>query len=141
MEPGVIAARLAAAAGEGGAPFAPLALGDRRRLATLSGDADERLRCWLSRLAEAASQAWRHGARLIDWAEAARAATRRMKGETPGRLIDLLLRHPALSAPMAAKALDRTSAAMRDALARFEKLGLIEEITGHRRFRYWRAAA
>lgn len=141
IEPGVIAARLASGDSEGGAPFAPVALSDRHGVATLSGDATERLRRWLILLTEASTQARLHTERLTDWAQTAQVATQNMKGDTPARLIDLLLRRPALSAPMAAKALNRTPAAMRTALKRLEAISLIEEMTGQGRFRYWRAAA
>ncbi|MEO1457049.1 MAG: hypothetical protein AAFV49_05690 [Pseudomonadota bacterium] len=42
-----------------------------------------------------------------------------------------------LSAPVAAEALGMTAARIRDLLARFEALGLTEEMTGQGRFRYW----
>jgi hypothetical protein len=111
------AARLvtAAAAGRGGAVFAPVPL--RRRIGGPSPEA--RLAAWRARADEVAAA---------------------MKGATPARMVALLARRPAVCAPAAASALGLSDDAALRVLTRLERERLAREMTGQGRFRVWAAA-
>lgn len=98
----------------------------------------ESLDAWYRTLIDTADTARRHLYRLRDWRDAAEEAIQDMSGRTPKRLIAALLGHPALSAEMAASLTGASKPGIRRNLAIFEKRGLVDEITGQGRFRFWR---
>ena len=137
LEPAVIAARIGGAEGRA-LPFLPLARGAAPY--TAGGSAAERLAAW-SRAAEmGALRALMDLDRLAAWETRAREATAGMSGRTPGLLIDALLAWPALSARMAARLSGASPPGIRRNIARLQEAGLVQEITGQGRFRFWRAA-
>ena len=137
LEPAVIAARIGGFEGRA-LPFLPLARGAAPY--TAGGSAAERLAAW-SRAAEmGALRALMDLDRLAAWETRAREATAGMSGRTPGLLIDALLVWPALSARMAARLSGASPPGIRRNIARLQEAGLVQEITGQGRFRFWRAA-
>ncbi len=134
VEPGVAAMTLAARAGRGGAPFAPLG-----RPGPEGPDPKARLAGWLASVEAGAGAALLTVERLTEWEARARAGAGDLSGRTPPRLIDLLARRFAVSGPAAAEACGvSVSAAVRN-LALLERRGLLREMTGQGRFRLWSA--
>lgn len=144
LEPGVIAARVAASGTRGGLASVPLLAGSDRALVQPGGDAAEKLGRWLAGLARAAGQAQMALDRIEAWHAAARGRAERFKGGLKGKgapaLIDLLSARPIASARDVATALEISRVQARTLLNRFEALGLVRELTGQGRFRYWTAA-
>ena len=133
LEPALVLARLAAAAGQGG--LIALPLGPARP--TGDAGAETRLHAGLARMAEGAQA----GLRLLDrtraWHARAEAATTGLKGHGVPQLVDLLATRPIVSGPLVAESLDLTDRHARRLLKAFEERQLIREMTGHARFRFW----
>lgn len=138
IEAGVVAARLAASEGVGGALFLPLALGGSAALRG-GGDAGARLDRWYAGADQATRRALGHLDRLEAWQARAGAALRLYSGRTPARLVAVLADWPLVSAPMAEAATGASRAAVQRNLARLEADGLIREVTGQSRYRTWTA--
>lgn len=142
-EPGAVL-EAAVAAGKVGAVdgraigFLPIALGDRYALLR-GGSVNERLEGWLKAVENACLRALMLLEQLEDWKVRALAATSDLSGRTPPELIDALLITPVLSAGMAAEMSGASKAAIQRNLAKFEARGLIREVTGQGRYRFWRA--
>lgn len=105
-----------------------------------SGPLPERLARHLAAATLGLDDARRELQRLRDWQARALAATARIKGDNPARVIAALAAEPLLSAAM----LEQSAGISRDTaerlLARLRGLGLAREVTGGRRFRLWAAA-
>ncbi|MFV0492607.1 MAG: hypothetical protein ACK5M4_12390 [Pseudorhodobacter sp.] len=139
LEGAVIAARQAVAEGQGGALFAPLAMGGPVPL-RLGGPPEARLVRWLDGLDQALLTAARLLDRVEAWQDRAREETARLSGRTPGLLIAALRDWPFLSAPMAETLTGASRAAVQRNLTWMEKHALVDEVTGQGRYRFWRAA-
>jgi hypothetical protein len=140
IEGAVLAARIAAGAlRPGGLGFVPLGLGGGAALRA-GGGTDARLAAWLEGIEGAALRGLMECDRLAVWQDQARDATANMSGRTPHRLIDALAAWPIVSAPMLAAQTGASRAAVQRNMIRFEDLGLVRELTGQTRFRFWRAA-
>lgn len=139
LEGAVIAARMAADDGQGGALFAPLAMGAPGGLRG-GGDPADRVRRWLACLQQAVLKAMRHLDDLEQWDQAARARLAGRSGRTPPRLIDALRDWPLLTAPMAEEITGASRAAVQRNLSWLAGQGLVSEVTGQTRFRVWQAA-
>lgn len=138
MEAAVTASRIAAGQGKG-AVFAPLALGGAGGLRG-GGSPTERLSRWLDGMESAIFSAMRRLDDLEAWATRAETAMASLSGRTPPALRTALTFWPLLSAPMAEALTGASRAAVQRNLAWMEKQGLVQEITGQGRFRFWRAA-
>ncbi|TVQ57543.1 MAG: hypothetical protein EA355_04140 [Rhodobacteraceae bacterium] len=136
VEPGVVAMKLAARAGRGGVPFAPLG---RRR--SPGGERPvEKLRGVYVDIAEGCREGLVVLERAQAWWTRAEAGVADLSGRTPRRLVGLLAERVAVSAPDAAAACDvSVSAALRN-LALLAERGLAREVTGQGRFRMWAMA-
>lgn len=139
LEPGVVAARIAATGARGGLSVAPLMAGSGRALTGHGGGAGERLTAWLSGLTHAAGHAQMALDRIEAWHEAACDRATGFKGKGAPALIGLLAARPIVSARDVAAALAVSTVQARTLLNRLHALGLIRELTGHTRFRYWTA--
>lgn len=140
LEAAVMAARIAGSAGRGGLLAVPLTGGGGRLTTGQGGDAAERLTDWLRGLAQAADQAQLFLDRIELWHEQSTARSAHLNGKGAPALLALLAARPILSGRDTAEALSITEVQARHLLNRFEKLGLIRELTGHSRFRFWAAA-
>lgn len=138
LEPAVTAARIAAAEG-GGAVFAPLAMGGSGGLRA-TGEPASRLARWLDGMDTAILAAMRQLDRIEDWTARAAAAMAGLSGRTPARLRAVLADWPLVSAPMAEALTGASRAAVQRNLAWMETRGLVREVTGQGRYRFWRAA-
>lgn len=135
LEPAMIVAHLGAGAGQGGLAALPLAP------SRMSGraDATARMSAGLIRIADGARTALSQLDRVAAWQRRASDATEDMPGRARTRLIELLAARPIISASLAAGTLDLTDRHARRLLSAFEVRGLVRELTGHSRFRYWTA--
>lgn len=100
----------------------------------------EALADWLGALRDGARAASLTLGRLRDWQARAGEATADLSGRTPPRLIAALAASPALTAGLAAKHCGVSEASCQRAFARLQARGLVREITGQSRFRFWTAA-
>ncbi|MEM7744850.1 MAG: helix-turn-helix domain-containing protein, partial [Pseudomonadota bacterium] len=139
LEPGVIAARVAAAGARGGLSSVPLSDG-APRLGQAGGHAPMRLENWLLAVAETAAHAQMQLDRLEAWHARAIDRAVEMKGKGAPALLAFAAARPVLSARDVAKALTVTPVQARTLLNRLEALGLLRELTGNSRFRFWTAA-
>lgn len=119
-------------------PFTPLGQSGRR-VWRQSGPAQARLSAWLDALQGGAARARAEAIRLDDWAARATAATARMKGDTPARVISALRAAPVMTTEMVEQQIGASRDTAERSLARLLAMGLIREITGTRRFRLWSA--
>ncbi|PJI84251.1 DNA binding protein with HTH domain [Yoonia maricola] len=135
MEAAVVAARYAIAAQD---VFLPLALGGAGGLQG-AGRAQDRLQRWIA----GADHATRAAVRLLDrvaaWETRAGAACAGLSGRTPPQLIRLLRDWPLVSAPMAEAETGASRAAIQRNLNWMTAKGIIREVTGQGRYRFWTA--
>lgn len=120
-------------------PHLALAAGGRAALVR-SGNARGQLEAWLEAVTQGAHAAALTLNRLTDWRTRAAEKTGILSGRTPPHLIAALTTFPILSVESAAKATGSSPAACTRTLARFETMGLVREMTGQARFRFWEAA-
>lgn len=139
MEAAVTAARIAAGEGKG-AVFAPLAMGGAGGLRA-GGPPAGRLGRWLDGMDSATMAAMRHLDNIEAWAGRADTVMAPRSGRTPPALRAALTEWPLVSAPMAETLTGASRAAVQRNLAWMEANGLVREVTGQGRFRFWRAAA
>ena len=137
LEAAVIAARQAAAYCVSGCRFVPLALGGAVGLRA-GGPPVRRLKLWLDGMESGVSAAMRELDLLEDWQVAAAAATADLSGRTPRELIRLMVKHVVMCAPIAEELTGASRAAAQRNLILFEKRGLLREVTGQGRWRFWR---
>lgn len=143
LEEGATAAAiLGAEAGRGGAGFVPLALAGQAgaRAYQSGGDAESRLAAWLSAVEQAALSGLMTCDRQATWQARAGAATARFSGRVPGQLIDALGVWPMASVGMLSVQIGASDAAVQRNLAKLQTLGLVREMTGQSRYRFWQIA-
>ena len=75
--------------------------------------------------------------RMAEWQAGAVQKTADLSGRTPPRLIGVLLRLPVVSVELAAATLSCSRPAARRNLDLFVGRGLIREVTGQDRYRFW----
>lgn len=138
IEGGVLASALGAEGNAAG--FIPIVLGGRQH--TLArGNAAERLDGWLIAVRDGCARALMELERIETWQGRAVAETRDLSGKTPPRVIDVLARNTLVSADMLAHSTGASKAAIRRNMAEFERRGLVREVTGQGRYRFWGAKA
>lgn len=101
----------------------------------------EQMAAHLRAVTEGAAEARLHLTRIAEWAEHARRATARIKGDNPAKVIAALAAHPLMSAAMVEEAAGISRMTAERLLNRMQAMGLLREITGTRRFRLWAAMA
>ena len=140
IEGAVVAARLGGAAlRPGGLGFLPVALGGSAPLRGAAG-AHEALSAWLQGVEAAALRGLMEADRVDRWLRRAEDAIAPMSGRTPSRLLAALQKWPLVSAPMLETETGVSRAAVQRNMTRLEELGLVDEVTGQSRFRFWRLA-
>jgi hypothetical protein len=137
IEPATAAARIAAQEGRT-LGFAPLAPG---RGVWQMGAKATRLGDWLAAIRAGAQTAALELNRVEAWTVAARTATARAKGATPGKLIDALASRPIMTTEAVAILVGVSRDTAERGLARLQAQGIAREITGAKRFRLWMAAS
>ncbi|MEM6423121.1 MAG: helix-turn-helix domain-containing protein [Pseudomonadota bacterium] len=142
LEAAALASSLALAQALGAEPgalsFLPLGLGRPATRLGFGSSPEVQLSEWLAAVDASALAARRRLVALEAWRVRAVDVLKDRRGRGAAALADLFLARPILSAPIAAAATGLTAARTRDLLAAFQDAGLIRELTGHARFRYWR---
>lgn len=139
IEAAVVAARMAARDTRGGLMFVPLALGGVTALQA-RGTVAERLTGWYTGVERSGLAALMHLDRLAEWHARVTRATSHLSGRTPPQLVQVLADWPLVSAAMAEAQTGASRAAVQRNLAMLESEGLIREVTGQGRYRFWTAA-
>lgn len=118
--------------------FLPIAMGDRYALGQ-GGSPEERLAGWYKGVENACLRGLILLDQLETWRARAVRETADLSGKTPPLLIEAFVQSPLISAEMAAKMTVASKAAVQRNLAKFARRGLIREITGQGRYRFWMA--
>jgi len=139
--PGAVveAGTLAAVLGAGGAQlagFVPMLLGGRAHLLG-RGRAATRLDGWLIAVRDGCNRALMELDRLLRWQDKAGAATADLSGRTPPLILEQLTREVLVSADMLSRSTGASKAAIRRNMATLQARGLVREVTGHERYRFW----
>lgn len=133
---GAVAASKIGAAGNKALQFVPVALADRYALAQ-SGTPLERLLGWLKAVENAGLRSLMLLAQLENWRGRALDITAKFSGKTPPALIEVFIKSTVVSVAIAVEMTGVSKAAAQRNLTRFEDLGLIREVTGQGRYRFW----
>lgn len=139
LEPTIAALRLGAGPH---APFLPMAEGqrfDRHSLESGASGAGARLETFFAAVEAGALRAAMELDSLSAWQNRAEKATSDLSGRTPPLLISALVRYPVVSAELVSEAAECSKPAARRNLATFAERGLIRELTGQERYRFWAA--
>lgn len=139
IEGGVTAARLAGEKLGRGALFLPLALGSGTALRG-QGTVLARLTAFYRGSEQASLSALMMIDRMVDWEKRTREALKDCSGRTPGELVQLFVRWPMVSAPMAEAHVGASRSAVQRNLDLMTACGVVREITGQGRYRIWTAA-
>lgn len=139
LEAAVIAARQSSGDCIMGCRFVPMALGGAIGLRA-GGAPVRRLKLWLDGMEAGIAAAMRELDLLERWQGIAESRTADLSGRTPPELIGLMQQHVVMCAPMAEKLTGASRAAVQRNLVLFEKRGLLREVTGQGRWRFWRMA-
>lgn len=140
LEPTLAAMRIGA---HHQAPFLPMADGhrlDRHALQPGIDGAAARLDTFYAAARAGALAACMELDRLATWHTRAARATADLSGRTPPLLVAALLRNPVISADLVASQIGCSRPAARRNLNLFSDRGLIREVTGQTRYRFWKAA-
>ena len=135
VDPIVVSAAIAAKAGRY-ARSVPASLGPRQNLLA-AGDARARLDGWLQAVTEGCIRAVLELDRVERWHQKALAETGDLSGKTPPLIIATLLGQGITSTDMLAEATGASKAGIRRNMAAFERRGLVREVTGQGRYRFW----
>jgi len=142
LEPTVAALRVGAgsAISAGQASFLPMADGprlDRHGLQAGAGAAEARLATFYSAVEAGALRACMELEQLARWQDRAARETSDLSGRTPPRMIAAFLRFPVLSGDLVAAQTGCSRPAARRNLNILADRGLIREVTGQNRYRFW----
>ncbi len=138
IEPALLAARIGAE-GLRNLPFLPLANAGLGGLVA-SGSPESRLAGFLRCVTGACRAGLLQRNRLLAWQDRARAAIAPLSGRTPRLLVEALGAVGLLSAMQGEALTGASRAAVSRNLDLLVQLGLVREITGQSRYRFWRAA-
>lgn len=138
VEPAIWSARHMAVGAEG-VRFVPMGR-HGRRVWTGYGPPADRLAAHLAALSAGAQEGRALIGRIRDWSARARSATAPIKGDNAARVIAVLAARPLVSAMEVEARAGVSRPTAERMLKRLTDLGLIREVTGHRRFRLWTVA-
>jgi len=124
------------AAGSRACNFVPATLGSRREL-MLQGSAEMRLNGWLRATTHGCQRLLMELDKILAWRKRAIAQTTDLSGRTVPRLIETLVGSQLVSAELLAAAADVSRPAALRNLVLFEARGLVREVTGQSRYRFW----
>ncbi len=133
LEAGVTAARIGAA-GARGMRFVPLGA---RYITAQGGPAQERLANWYRMVENACYQALMTLDTIEDWQARARDGSGDLSGRVAPCLVAAMAGQGVISAAMLADLCGCSRAAARRNLAIFQRRGLLREVTGQGRYRFW----
>lgn len=101
------------------------------------GSPERKLRSWITGATQSTLAALLHLEQISAWREKAVMMTADLSGRTPGRLIDCLIRLPHVSTSIVEKETGSSRAAAQRNLGLFTERGLLREVTGQGRYRFW----
>jgi len=136
------AAVLASALGgrpSGTAAYLPVLLGQRQHLLA-RGTAADRLAGWLTACKDGCNRALMELAKVEKWRGRALDNISDLSGKTPPLIVEVMSSSWLASADMLSHKTGASKAAIRRNMAAFETRGLVREITGQGRYRFWRIA-
>ena len=125
------------------APFLVVAQGhrlDRHALQVGAAGAGERLAVFYRAIEAGALGAALELDRLLIWQDRAGAAISDLSGRTPPKMIEAFLCEPVISAEALAEQVGCTAVSARRNLNLFVDRGLLREVTGQDRYRFWTVA-
>lgn len=137
IEAAVLAGRIAAGMGRGGAGFVPQAMAGG--MTAQAGSPKDRLSAWLTGASRATLAALLHLERVSAWQAKAAQALADLQGRTPALLLQVLSEWPMVTCPMAEGITGANKATVLRNLAVTEARGLVREVTGQSRYRVWTA--
>lgn len=141
MEAAVLAARhagqLARRSGVGAA-FLPLAQGGPGAFRG-EGPPERKFAAWVAGATQSTLAALLHLERLEAWVERARSEIADLSGRTPALLLDCLMRWSHVSTALAETEIGASRASCQRNLDLLTARGLIREVTGQGRYRFWTA--
>ncbi|SHH79361.1 helix-turn-helix domain-containing protein [Cognatishimia maritima] len=135
LEP-MAAAVLIGAGGQ--APFLPMPEG-MAALHMRASTPEDAVRSFYRAAEQGALAALLEVERLLTWRARAKEATADLSGRTPPSLVETALRFPVFSAELAARLANCAPMSARRNLKLFEERGLLREVTGQQRYRFWTA--
>lgn len=138
LEPMAVVSAVEAATEVRGLTFLPVALGDKY-LFGQTGQVDRLLADWFKAISNACKRALLHLDRLAAWHSNAVLGTCDLSGRTPPILLRAILVLPLISVEMAVKNLDVSKVSAQRNLGLLQERGLIREVTGQERYRFWTA--
>ena len=141
MEAAVLAARHAALMARrsgAGASFLPLAQGGPGTFRG-EGSPERKFAAWVAGATQSTLAALLHLERLEAWQERARAEIADLSGRTPALLLDCLMRWSHVSTALAETETGASRASCQRNLDLLTARGLIREVTGQGRYRFWTA--
>lgn len=141
MEAGVLAARHAsqmARRSGAGASFLPLAQGGPGAFRG-EGPPLRKFAIWVAGATQATLAALLHLEQLAAWQDKAQSEIAGLSGRTPALLLDCLTRWPHVSASLAEAETGASRASCQRNLDRLTASGLLREVTGQGRYRFWTA--
>lgn len=138
LEGAVAAGKLGATGGKA-LRFLPIAMGDRHTMGQ-GGSPEERLTDWYKSVENASLRGLMVLDQLEAWRVRATRETAGLSGKTPPLLIEAFVRAPIISAEMVAEITCVSKAAVQRNLVKLKRRGLIREITGQGRYRFWMMA-
>lgn len=112
---------------------------DRHSLTEKAGGAEARLGVFYTAIRQGALNANMELERLADWRARAGEATAHLSGRTPAALIETLMKFPIVSGELVAQDTGCSRPSARRNLNLFADIGLIREVTGQDRYRFWAA--
>jgi len=135
LEP-MVAASLMGAGGQ--APFLPVPEGVSP-VHLRASSPQEALSSFYRMVEQGALAAHLQVERLLTWRERASELTEDLSGRTPPSLVETALRFPVFSAELAARLAKCAPMSARRNIKIFEERGLLREVTGQKRYRFWSA--
>jgi len=118
--------------------FLPVALGDKYLFAQ-SGSAEKLLTDWYYAISNSCKRALLHIERLTAWHRKAVLEIGDLSGRTPPILLDAILVVPLISVEIAVKSYGISKVSAQRNLGLLQDRGLIREVTGQDRYRFWTA--
>ncbi len=112
---------------------------DRHGLTKNAGGAEARLTVFYAAIRQGALNANMELERLGNWHARAEQTTLHLSGRTPGALIRTMMKYPIVSAELVSRDTGCSRPSARRNLNLFADLGLIREVTGQDRYRFWSA--
>lgn len=135
LEPLVVSSLIGAG---GAAPFLPMPEG-MPQLHAHAADPFEALLRFYETVEQGALMSMLEMDRLVRWRSKAVEAIADLSGRTPRSIVDTALRFPVFSAELAARFADCSAMSSRRNLNLLQERGLLKEVTGQKRYRFWAA--